>query len=366
MIFMQSAKLQIGFDPGASLSKIVYSLNGSAPRLLMMEPDVLDLPLRSVNHLQLTARPENQAWVRLDCNASAIQVCGFLAREFSAIERIELLKYEHAFYKFLAAVGAIAVREGVDRLVVDAALLLPYGEINSRDWLGEKIASSLKKYYFQDKLIRGRLSSYHCASEGTGVLGYLIRSRGVDWINSNRVSVLILGYRNISCLTLNRGVIEMRYSATTDLGFVKLIDKVIARTPGQNRYALVQSVYAIGEDVRDSHPELQTLIRSTQPENIRSEAKLLVTAIEIARYEYWQLVQDWLNAVVPGDLNHLVLTGGTSLYLKPLLEQHFEWAVPEWHLSRIGTPSPANPCLQSRFGDVVALFESRFPLEKAA
>ncbi|MBD1853423.1 ParM/StbA family protein [Cyanobacteria bacterium FACHB-502] len=363
---MQSAKLQIGFDPGASLSKIVYSVNGAPPKILMMEPDVLNLPTRSVNQINLTARPEDQAWIKLNQNAERIQVCGFLAREFSAVERIEMLKYEHAFYKFLAAVGAIALQEGTDRVAVDAAMLLPYGEINSRGWLKEKISKSLKKYYFQHTLIRGQLVSYHCASEGTGMMCHLIRKHGMDWISQNRISILIFGYRNISCLTLNRGVIETCHSATTDLGFVKLIDKVIARTPGQNRYALVEAVYALGSDLRTDHRELQFLIRSTQPENIHAEAKLLVDAIEIARYEYWQLVQDWLNAVVPDDLNHLIISGGTSIYLKPFLEKHFEWATPEWLASHSGELSQSDPCLQSRFGDVMTLFESRFQLEKAA
>ncbi|MEP0913749.1 hypothetical protein NDI45_22805 [Leptolyngbya sp. GB1-A1] len=363
---IQSAKLQVGFDPGASLSKVVYSINGTPPKILMMEPDVLTLPTCSVNRLLLNARPEDQAWVKLSRDAETVQVCGFLAREYKAVERIELLKYEYAFYKFLAAVGAIAVREAVDRVAVEVALLLPYGEIHSREWLEQKIAKSLKKYYFQDTLIRGQLTSYYCGSEGTGMLCHLIRKYGMDWIRQNRITVLIVGYRNISCLTLNRGVIEGQHSSTTDLGFVKLIDKVIALTPGQNRYALVEAVYSIGADVRTNHRELQFLIRSTQPENIHAEAKLLTEAIRIARHEYWQLVQDFLNTIVPDDLNHLIISGGTGVYLKTELDKLFEWAAPEWLESRVGELSKFDSCLQSRFADVMTLFESQFEVQKVA
>lgn len=362
---MQSATLRIGFDVGSSLSKIIYTINDGSPQFLMMEPDVVSLPATSIEHLSGSmARPENQAWVKLDRDSERIHVCGYLAKEFSAVERIEMLKYEYAFYKFLAAVGVIAANEKCDRLNIHVAMLLPYGEITSREQLQAKITSAIKKYYFQNKLVRGRIASFQCHPESTGMVLKILAQHGQDWFSSRRVVVLIFGYRNISCMSFNRGVLEAQHSATSDLGFVNLIDKIIARTPGQNRYALTKAVYAIGSDLRTDHRELQSLIRSKQPENIQTEAKLLVNAIEAARYEYWQLVQDWLNSVVPEIVDHLAVSGGTSAYLKSLLDQNLAWAKPEWMTSPKG--ALLGPALQMRFADVIALFESIFQVEVAA
>jgi hypothetical protein len=360
-------KLQIGFDPGASLSKVVYSVAGGSPKILTMEPQVLSLPATSIEHQVLTARPEDQAWVKVKNDAERVQVCGFLAREFMAVERIELLKYEQAFYKFLAVVGAIAVKEGLseNRLSVDASVLLPYGEINSRDWLGQRLGKGLKRYYFQKTLIRGRLNSYQCVSEGAGLVCDFRSRYGMDWLSTHKITVLILGYRNLSCMTFERGILQKEHSSTCDLGFVRLIDKIIERTPGQSRSALAKSVAAIGVDIREENPELRSLIRSTQPENVEAEAKMLVEAIKTSRREYWQLVQDWLNSIVPAELDHLAASGGTSIYLKDEIERHFDWVQPEWLSSHVGELSQLDSTMQFRFADVMALF-STFSQKQAA
>lgn len=358
---MQSTKLQIGFDPGASLSKIVYSVNRGQAKILSMEPDVLSLPANSVDHLLLTARPEDQAWIKLSRQAERIYVCGFLAKEFSVIEQhIKLLKYEHAIYKFLAAVGTVIVRERLKNVQVETVFLLPYGEISSRDWLQQKISKSLKRYYFQDKLISSQLASYQGVCEGSGMAYHLIKKYGINWFNSNRIVILIFGYRNISCLTFNRGSIETQCSATGNFGFVNLIDRIIARTPGQNRYRLTEAVYALGTNVQSKQTELRLLIRSTQPENIKAEAEMLANAIEISRNEYWQVIREWLNLIVPETLDYLIISGGTGVYLKNELDQHFEWAEPEWFNSKSGELKYADPSLQFRFADVMALFEYTF------
>ncbi|NJL20018.1 MAG: ParM/StbA family protein [Leptolyngbyaceae cyanobacterium SM1_3_5] len=362
---MPSATLQIGCDVGSSLSKIIYAIDGKHPQTLMMEPDVIELPAKSVEGLSLTARPEDQAWVKLDRDAANVQVCGFLARQYLAIERIELLKYEQALYKFLAAVGAIAAKEQVDRLSIQAAMLLPYGEITSRDVVQQQLATGIKKYYFQNTLIRGRLDSFQCQPEGGGMLMKLVGQYGQDWLLSKRVVILMFGYRNISCISFNRGMIERQHSGTSDLGFVKLIDKVIARSAGQNRQALIEAIYKIGADVQSDHPELRCLIRSSQSENVEAEAKMLVDAIKSARHEYWTVVQSWLNSVVPSEVKELVISGGTALYLKGELDRFFAWAEPEWITSSDLLQS-TDAADQIRFADVTALFKSAFSTEKAA
>jgi hypothetical protein len=364
---MEFSELRIGFDPGSSLTKVVYAVNGGHPKILMMEPDVISLPTTSMSYLELgPGQPEDKAWIKLNQTSDTVQVCGFLAREFLALERTELLKYEHAFYKFLAAVGVIVVKEKLNRVVIHAGVLLPYGEINSRDWMREKVAKSLKKYYFRNTVIRGRLQSFSCISEGSGMAWRLISKFGKDWFSSRRVIVLIFGYRNLSCITFHRGLVESQRSSTSDLGFVKLIDKVIFRTSGQDRKTLAEAIYNIGADIQTSHPYLRGLIKSTQPENIEVEAETLVKAIKSARIEYWQLVQAWIDTVVPSDLDRLAVSGGTALYLKTEIDRHLNWTEPDWIDSRTGELSRMDSALQFRFADVMSLFESTLCKEKAA
>ena len=104
--------LTLTFDPGSSLSKVIYHLADGRPRLLLMEPEVIELSLSSIDaHLRTRGnlgitRPEDDVW--LQCGDSQqCQVVGYLARQFLAAVRMNEVKYERALYKVLAAVGAI-------------------------------------------------------------------------------------------------------------------------------------------------------------------------------------------------------------------------------------------------------------------
>ena len=367
-VFMSLPEIKLAFDPGASLTKCVYSINSGEPQLLTMEPEVITVPLDLISRLHLgPPRPQDHAWIQLDKDASEVQVCGFFAQQFPTVDRIDLLKYEQALYKSLAAVGAIAVQAGIDRFSLKLSGVLPYSEMANAAQLEESLRKRIKKFYFQKKLLRGvvDVNSIAFTVEGTGLAWDLIRHKGMNWFTDERIVVaLILGYRNLSCLTFNRGAVQKQHSGTSNLGFVRMVDGVISRTAGQDRQTLTNKLYKLGANISLGQSDLRMLIKSTLPENIEVEAKALANAITVSRKEYWQSVSTWLDTVIPTEVHTLVVSGGTGLYLKPELEQYLKWADPTWFSSQLGALSRSNAETQCRFADVASLFESTLQTTK--
>lgn len=355
-------ELRIAFDPGSSLTKCVYSVNQGKAKLMMMEPDVISLPSSSVAHIQSESlRPEDQAWVQLSRESPDVQICGFLANSFASVERLRLPKSDHALYKLLAAIGVIAQKEGIERFSLQVTMLLPYGEMTSGEGVKGELAESVRKFYFQRKLLRGKLESFGWLVEGSGMIHQVLRNCGWDWFTTHRTVVFMMGYRNLSCITFNRGMAEGEHSSTGNFGFVRLIDRIIARTSGQDRAALIEAIYKIGTDIAVDNVHLRGLIKSERPEKQEAEAKLLAEAIAIARHEYWTNVHTWIESVIPQHIDRLIVSGGTSLYLKSEINQQFAKFDPQWiEIQAEGSLKQIEPVLLFRFADVMSVFEYTF------
>lgn len=108
------ADLTISFDPGASLSRVFFTLDSGQPELLLMEPYTALIPLQSLLDYEEdaigTSSPEDSAWIEYNQQCWGV---GFICHRFYADLKLEQPKFELAIYKTLAVVGAIAQKKSL-------------------------------------------------------------------------------------------------------------------------------------------------------------------------------------------------------------------------------------------------------------
>jgi hypothetical protein len=341
------SNLIVSFDPGASLTKIVYELaTEGQPRLMIMEPEMLKLPQSSIDAYMSSrkglesSQPADEAWV--SCAADDHTQCtvvGFLARQFSASARLDKLKYETSIHKVLAVIGAIALRahpqaiasgktQGAiaqqnqlpNRFSLSLTSLLPYGEYQNRQAFEQQLRNALKDFRFRGQRLRVKLERFECLPEGAGLAMIRQRQNGKEWFNTQTIAVLMFGHRNTSVLLFERGKMTAGY--TNGLGFHQMVKRVIERTSGQDATALTSAIYAAGSDITVDNPAIRALVKSRDPKNIDYELQMIVNAITTAKAEYWSRVYDWLESTLPA-VNEVILSGGAALYLEQELQDCF-------------------------------------------
>ena len=350
-------EIRIGLDPGSSLTKVVYALDGTL-QYFWMEPEVLALPVRPTHlgTVDFCADPEHQAWLQLPQDENFYAV-GQLAHQFKAIARLDKLKYEQALYKILAAIGAIVQREKISgKFTVKLATVLPYAEYRNRAQLNQQITTALKEFEFRGQKMKGTLDNFFCSPEGGGHAWKLVQQYGEPWFKKRDVVILMLGHRDVSCLTFSRGTVDPNHSQTTALGFTELLKRIIHRTAGLDE-AIAPLIFQIGTDYQPDNPLIRSLVRSTQEANVEREIQEICEAIRIARLEYGSLVKNWLDMTLPSSLETLIIGGGAGFYLKDELTQFVEWASPTWS-EPLNIDAPDGKLLGHRMADIVYLFDS--------
>ena len=325
--------ITLTFDPGSSLSKVIYHLLDGRPRLLLMEPEVIELSMSSIDaHLKTRGnlaitRPEDDVW--LQCGTSdQCQVVGYLARQFLAAVRMNEVKYERALYKVLAAVGAIAQQTDLPRkFSVAISALLPYSEYQNAQRLQQLLKQHLKNYSFRGERFQIKLEAFECRPEGGGLAMARVMQNGPEWFQQQTLAVLMFGHRNTSLLLFERG--KLAIGNTTNLGFHQLVDKVLQRTSGQSADSLTSAIYIIGNQLVADNAQVQQLVKTRSPTEQKLEREQIITAILTAREEYWSRLQDWLDTVLP-NVTEVIISGGAALYLHDELETYFSRTPTYW------------------------------------
>lgn len=365
-----ATKIEVAFDPGTSITKCIYRVNGEIHPLLM-EPEVMELPAMSIEqHTHLTAgvaTPMNSAWLKVRRRDPYCIAVGLLAREFRASVSLNRLKYEDAVAKLLAAIGVIVQREAIEDEViqVSVAALLPLGEFSDRERFEQQLGRRLRSFYFRDQLIRAELADIYVMPEGSGFAFNLLREFGERWFAAREaVCCLMLGHRNSSLLIFRNGRIDLSASSTSDLGFVQLVDKVIERSSGQDRRSLTRVLYELDDDPSPDNPLLKSLAKSRQSRNIKREVCELSRVVQVARQEYWQLVKGWIEEFLPTRVDYVCIGGGASYYLRHPLNEFLGWSDPAWvepadMVSHIAEELE-DPSLRRRLGDVWSVFYQYF------
>ncbi len=237
--------IKLVVDPGTSLSKILYVVNEGTVKWMTMGAEYLTLPPQSAKSLPIDSgmgQPEDNAWVRLSKSGECHAV-GFVASNYRASVSIKKLKHESLPFKILAAVGAIASREKLgNSFKLKLGILLPYSEYRlEHDWSSE-LKTALSSFYFQDRLFKVKLTSCSCKPEGYGIAKFTSRCESADYFHQGNTAVVMLGYRNTSCLFFRRGTVSKPESGTTDLGFYTLLDKLIEKVPSLTRSDILKAI----------------------------------------------------------------------------------------------------------------------------
>jgi hypothetical protein len=330
------SNLIVSFDPGASLTKIVYELaTEGKPYLMTMEPEMLKLPQSSIDAYMSSrkglesSKPVDEAWVSCAVDGDTqCTVVGFLARQFSASARLDKLKYETSIDKALAVIGAIAQHNKLpNRFSLSLTSLLPYGEYQNRQAFEEQLRVALKDFKFRGQRLRVKLERFECLPEGAGLAMIRQRQNGKEWFNAQTIAVLMFGHRNTSLLLFERGKMTAGY--TNGLGFHQMVKRVIERTSGQDATTLTAAIYAAGSDITADNQAIRALVKSRDAKNIDYELKMIVNAIATAKSEYWSRLYDWLESTLPA-VNEVILSGGAALYLEQELQDCFEEITTYW------------------------------------
>ncbi|MBW4568818.1 MAG: ParM/StbA family protein [Tolypothrix carrinoi HA7290-LM1] len=349
------ALLTLALDFGGSATKIVYatSLDQKA-RLLCMEPEVAVLARESILEYEGgklgSSDPENVAWVAVGEQYRAV---GYLAQSrFYANAGLSELKYERAIYKTLAAIWVIKEKLQLSsRLGVAIAVLLPPGEYEDRDRFEKMLRSSLAGYQTPTGRMSVSLKAFNCKPEGGGI--YLVHRKKVGEVLKTRVcAIAMIGYRNASVLVSHRGVIGE--GKTSDLGFIRMLEKVMSKTSGLNPKRLTPAIVEAGDEVRSA--ALLRLPRSTTRELRAADVQQIVAAIKSARPEYAKILISWLDETLPLDVEEIVFCGGTADYLRKELNEHYDRIPLFWNAELVIPKALDTFGLGNRLADVYGMF----------
>jgi len=364
---MSELPVMITLDPGWSDTKIIWRVTPFRSELLMMSPEVKSVPRELIDSYKSKRRltipdPENEAWVECE---GCYYVVGFLAQEhFKARVVTHELKYELAIVKVLAAVGVIALKEGLTECFnLALAVPLPYSQWENRDIFEQDLRKALTRFSFFDKPLSVNLSVFVCVPEGGGHM--LARGEKIGAaISQMKVVTLMFGYRDISIVCFNRGV-PSGYSEP--IGLEEMLRLVQGRTSGhtsrERERKLLESIHRAGKNMNTKN--FSHLALSKKAERKAEDINRMTEAVKISRSEYWGIVESFLLGNIPPDVDEIILGGGASEYLQPelqkLLAQNFGYARICWSaeleedVRSSFSLSPSNKSLCIRLTDAYAL-----------
>lgn len=328
-------KLSIGYDPGTSLTKILYQVGDSQIKYLTMFPEIVPISASSVqgSASSRVGKPEDKAWVRLTKKGEYLAV-GQLARNHRATVSMKNLKYEWLVPKILAAVGAIATKEGLTKsFELELGILLPYSEYPNREELETDLTKSLKGFFFQQHYYQVKLNRCVCLPEGLGLVYSTINQTGVKRFQNQTLACLMFGYRNTSLLLFQNGTLSKERSSTSKLGFYNLIDQITAKVSGLEREEVQSSIMTVSRREYDwdkvawnqevvTNFAVEDLIKSRSTDKSEKEKAAIASAIETGTWQYWKLLEAWLYESLPPlrQLDSVICCGGALAFLRTHLE----------------------------------------------
>ncbi|QLE59792.1 ParM/StbA family protein [Nostoc sp. TCL26-01] len=345
----------LALDFGGSGTKGIYSLCGSSEIYsLFMEPEVGDVTVESVKtheqNLMGATDPENRVWVSVN---GKTKVVGYLAQsKFHANTGLVELKYERAVYKTLAAIWVVKEKLNLPaKMRLFLSVLLPPGEFENKVEFERLVRTFGSNYSAVGSQMQVECLMFKCLPEGAGV--FLSHQKRVGQALKQRVcAVVMLGFRNASVLISHRGIVS-KEGKMSDLGMVRMLEKVVGATSGQTVERLTKAIAEAGSDI-DTRP-LVRVLRSRSREGRTSELTKILQVIRTARHEYVAALTSWLDQVVPPDVEEILFCGGTADYLKKELNSHYP-AIP-CIFSGVSIPKNLDKySLGNRLADVYSAF----------
>jgi hypothetical protein len=349
-----SQQLILALDFGGSSTKGIYcTLKQNIPTSLVMEPEVVKISLDSVTCETLgTTEPENAAWVNYMGETFAV---GYLAKsKYYANEGLKELKYERAVAKTLASIWATSQKLQLGtKFRLALVCLLPPGEFENKESFHQQLKTILADFTTPTGRMRVELTQFKCLPEGAGI--YLAYQKQLGQaIKTRAIALVMVGYRNASVLISDKGMVAAD-GKTCDLGMIRLLEKVVARTSGQTASQLAPAVVTAGSDI-SSTPFLR-LLRSTNNINRQHELLQIQKAVKLARNEYAAVLTSWLDQVITRNvISEILFCGGTADYVRRELNSHYPGTPCLWG---VGADIPKEIDIfgfRSRLADVYSVF----------
>jgi DNA polymerase II small subunit/DNA polymerase delta subunit B len=138
------------------------------------------------------------------------------------------------------------------------------------------------------------------------------------------------------------------------LGFIRMVERVVARTSGQTAERLTPAIAAAGSEFKAA--PLMRLARSTTKQGRAEEVQQMIAAIKEARPEYARSLTSWLDENLPPDCDELVFCGGTADYLRKELNEHYDRFPIIWNAEIAMPPILEKKGFENRLNDVYGMF----------
>ncbi len=338
--------LILSLDIGASLTKgfvTILSQGGKQIDPIKMESNVVELDRRCLSKIELLENisPENNAWIARKTTRSGKAIAvGALAKQFCdfKVVQIERVKYEYAVEKILAAIGAVIEKHELNRKGFEVAvnLVIPSDECEGRKDIEKSLKSQICQYQFRGEVIEGKLKTFNCYIEGQGGILYkaieeqLCReeNKGGNIFDNKKLGVIMLGYRNSSCLIFDKG--SFSKEETERIGYFDFITDFRKQNVGQKISDLEEIIPRIGENEENKERIFKSLIRGERRNNQSKELKRLQETFEETKKTFWVRLQKWLDVHIPIAIDEILILGGTARQFKSEITEAYGYAKLYW------------------------------------
>ncbi|MBW4689939.1 MAG: ParM/StbA family protein [Komarekiella atlantica HA4396-MV6] len=313
-------RLVLTCDLGGSLSRAVAQVYPDAvPELIVMSPEVADVSIDSIKHLQIEAGVNDSAWVGLGEEYYAL---GTLARtNFAGTTPLRALKNKYALPKIAALLWQVCCRYKLKNPEVLIHLLLPSGETKNNLELSKQLAVFLKQgIKTPTGVLKAKVRNFYVLPEGSGILSYRLES--LDKLAFNKsIGILMLGYRNSSFFLWDKGT--KGTSDTNALGMSWMVQQFTERTSvglSKDDLRLVKALFDGGNGQFDS---LRSLSRKSTPTGIQFDVALFQEVLPTVRDEYCRALNRWISEI-GAVFDEILICGGTATFVCTQLLNYFQ------------------------------------------
>jgi len=258
----------------------------------------------------------------------------------------------------------MAVKENLpEKFELALAVLLPYSEWGVKEKFARGVKKALSDFSFCERKFSVSVSLFICVPEGGGHA--LARAERIgSAFNNKKIASIMLGYRDVSVVLFERGVIN---GQTERLGMVKMLQIIQSRTLDQTtrerEQRLLETIHRLGKDIKPKNFLSLTLSKNT--ENRLEEATQIALAVRYASKEYWKMISSFIRNHLPLDIEEVILGGGTSDYFRSELTKLITQNYPDTYVSMSAdleedvqityNLQPDNKALHARLTDAYAL-----------
>ncbi|MEC4811822.1 MAG: ParM/StbA family protein [Scytonema sp. PMC 1069.18] len=309
-------------DLGASKTKVIFQdYPEGQPQLQCMDSSVADVSLDALKECASGGHIEDNCWISLPNEGS--YALGYLASyKFFGNPMLRSLKFDLALPKIAGVLWVISQRlsKKTKVLKVRLCVLLPPSEGGDSKALGEKLKQELEEYMTPTGVLRVKLVDFMALREGFGIARYRQNVLG-DGFNQRNITVVMVGYRNLSILPIVRGIPQK--GASSDLGMFFMVHNFVTDCGaglGADDPKVVSVLVEAGASCDAT--VLSKLSRKRKSQDHTADGERFSFVARTSRRNYANAVIRWLSQNIPSDTDEIIFCGGTARYIKDELTQY--------------------------------------------